>query len=164
MYQALLFYPMAWLSWCDTAIDALGYWDQILWHTPHHRRTSPLEQILGDQGRRLRHHQRLLCCYMIKIRLVIFKCLYHIHMIIRATELDAFFLQVSLEPGEKPITSGESANQENRLECSWEYKIVIQRTTHYWYWFIRFLALFVDCANDGLYGWFKKSCNVRAVG
>ena len=47
-------------------------------------------------------------------------------MIIRATKSDAFFLQVSLEPGEKPITCGESSNQENRLEYEWEYNIVIQ--------------------------------------
>ena len=136
----------------------------MLRHSVYHSRTSPLEQILGDQGKRLRHHQRLLCCYTIKIRLIILIYLYYIHMTIRATEFDALFLQVSLEPGEKPITSGKSTNQENRLECGWEYNIVIQWTTHYWYWFICRLTLFVNCANDGLYGWFKKSCNIWSVG
>ena len=107
---------MARFSGCDTVLDVLGQEDLMLRHTLYHSRTSPLERILGDQGRRLRHHQRLLCCYTIKIRLIILKYLCHIHMTIRATEFDAFFLQVSLEPGEKPITSGESSNQENRLE------------------------------------------------
>ena len=108
---------MARFSWCDTVLDALGQEDLMLRNTVYHSRTSPLEQTLDDQGKKLRHHQRLLCCYTIKIRLIILKYLYYIHMTIRANEFDAFFLQVSLEPGEKPITSGKSANKENRLEC-----------------------------------------------
>ena len=155
---------MARFSWCDTVLDALGQEDLMLRHSVYHSRTSPLERILGDQGRKLRHHQRLLCCYTIKIRLIILRYLYYIHMTIRAAQFNAFFLQVSLEPGEKPITCGESSNQENRLEYEWEYNVVIQWTAHYWYWFIRRLTLFVNCTNDGLYGWFKKSWNIRAVG
>ena len=77
---------------CDTVLDALGQERQNVRHTVYHSRTSPLGRILGDQGRKLRHHQRLLCYYTIKIKLIILKCLCHIHMIIRATEFDAFFL------------------------------------------------------------------------
>lgn len=155
---------MARLQWCGTVIDALGYHDRMLCNTLYHSRILPLERILGDQGRRLRRHQRPLCCYTITVRLVILRCMYHIHMTIRATESDAFFVQVSLKSGEQPITSGKSANQENRLECRWEYNIVIRWTTHYRYWFMRCLTLFVDCANDGLHGRLKKSSNIGTVG